>query len=625
MENTDTSPYIAMYIKNITLENFRSFRERTDIPLSPGMNLILGENNSGKSSLLEAFSLAHIEYEPHLSQETKQHHDDPLTTPCKINIRFSLGLDEIWRYLGESIILPTPPQHNPISQDIPSHLKNKTDIDVGIKTSRGANFREVAFYTVFGNSECTAAPGATTLGYSCSKINGILKGTLSNHTGATHTFDNQINNLLGRVYKFRAERMNNSRGTFGVSTSLNADASNLPECLNLMQSNNSDLFDEYVAHVHHIFPSVHRVKVVPVSPTELEIRISLAPARQRRPDLSVSLAQSGTGIGQVLAILYVAMNSATPLSIAIDEPNSFLHPKAVRALLAILNNLPIKHQYIITTHSPEVIRAANASSVSVVVNREGRSTVESLDLTNLDHVKTGLASIGARLSDVYGADCILWVEGETEELTFPRIAAEIAKLDAIGTMVLKVSATGDFESPKKIRPKMVFDTYTNISNSGALLPPAVGFIFDRESRTQAEMRDLERDSKGTVRFLSRVCFESYILSPEAIAYVLSKSTQQAISQDSIIDWINKNGGERKFLTAQFDRGTATNLHECDSWLDIVHAPKILKEIFNDVPNNPEEYRKTTHSVEITEWLIENSPQHLQPIADLLATILVRPQ
>ncbi|WP_081080767.1 ATP-dependent nuclease [Burkholderia cepacia] len=613
-----------MYVNKITLENFRSFREHTEIPLSPGMNLILGENNSGKSSVLEAFSLAHIEYEPHLSQETKQHHDDPLTAPCKINLRFTLEIDEIWRYLGESIILPTPPQHNPITQDIPSHLKNKTSIDVGIKTSRTATSREVAFYAVFGNSECTASPGASTLGYSCSKTNGILKGSLSTHVGSTNAFENQTNTLLGRIYKFRAERMNNSRSMFGTSASLNANASNLPECLNLMQSNNSDLFDEYVEHVHHIFPSVHRVKVVPVSPTELEIRTSLAPSRQRRPDLSVSLAQSGTGIGQVLAILYVAMNSATPLSIAIDEPNSFLHPKAVRTLLTILNSLPIKHQYIITTHSPEVIRAANATSVSVVVNRNGRSIIESLDLTNLDHVKKGLASIGARLSDVYGADRILWVEGETEELTFPRIADSISKIDSIGTIILKVSATGDFEGRKKIRPKMVFDTYMNISNAGALLPPAVGFIFDRESRTPGEMSDLERESNETVHFLSRVCFENYILSPEAIAHVLSNSSEQAISPEAVIDWINENGQDQKYLTASFDRGTATNLHECDDWLNVVHAPKILKGIFNDVPNNPEEYRKTTHSVEITDWLIENSPQYLQPIADLLATILARP-
>ncbi|UTV53307.1 AAA family ATPase [Burkholderia arboris] len=613
-----------MYVKNITLENYRSFRERTIVTLSPGMNLILGENNSGKSSLLEAFSLANIEFEPHLSQETKQHPDDTLAAPCKAGLQFVIGLDEIWRYLGDSFILPTPTQGYSFTHDFPAYLANLKELEVCIRASRDKNTREILFHSVLEGTEYTSKNGTTATGYSCSKSKGILNGSMGNFIGLSAPFQDQTNHLLGRLYKFRAERMNNSRGIFGASTFLNTNANNLPECLNSMQSHNPDLYNEYVNHVHQIFPSVHRVQTVPISTNELEIRTSLVPARERRPDLSVSLAQSGTGIGQVLAILYVAMNSPTPLVIAIDEPNSFLHPKAVRALLSILNNLPIKHQYIITTHSPEVIRAANASSVSIIANRDGRSTVESLDINNLDHVKTGLASIGARLSDVYGADRILWVEGETEELTFPRIADSISKIDLIGTIILKVSATGDFEGRKKIRPKMVFDTYMNISTAGALLPPAVGFIFDRESRTLGEMSDLERESKETVHFLSRVCFENYILSPEAIAHVLSNSSKQAISPAVVIDWINKNGQDQKYLTATFDRGTATNLHECDTWLNVVHAPKILKGIFNDVPQNPEEYRKTTHSVEITDWLIDNSPQYLQPIADLLATILARP-
>ncbi|WP_081083928.1 ATP-dependent nuclease [Burkholderia cepacia] len=613
-----------MYVKNITFENYRSFRERTVITLSPGMNLILGENNSGKSSLLEAFSPATIEFEPHLSTETKQHPDDTVTAACNIDLRLSIETTDIWRYLGDFFILPTPPQGYPITQDVPGYLRNLTRIEVGINASSSKATREISFYSVFDGVEYHANRGATTtLGYACTKSTGILKGSLSGYISANNPFQPQINHLLSRLYKFRAERMSNSRCGFGANTILSPNASNLPECLNSMQSHNPHLYEEYVNHVNQIFPSVYRVQAVPVGTSELEIRTSLVPSHQRRPDLSVSLSRSGTGIGQVLAILYVAMNSPTPIIIAIDEPNSFLHPKAVRTLLSILNNLPTKHQYIITTHSPEVIRASNSSSVTVAVNRDGRSTVESLDISNLDHVKAGLATIGARLSDVYGADSILWVEGETEELTFPRIAKEIAGLDAVGVMMLKVSATGDFEGGKKVRPKMVFDTYTKISNSGALLPPAVGFIFDRESRTQKEMNDLEHDSKGTVHFLSRVCYENYILSPEAISHILSKSAGQEIPPSSIIDWINKNGTNPKFLTEKFEQNQNENLHECEAWLNVVHAPKILNGIFSEVPLNPEEYRKTVHSVEITNWLIDNSPEYLQPIADLLNEIMQR--
>lgn len=39
-----------------------------------------------------------------------------------------------------------------------------------------------------------------------------------------------------------------------------------------------------------------------------------------REDLTVPLSESGTGVGQVLAILYVVFTSEYPRTIVIDEP-----------------------------------------------------------------------------------------------------------------------------------------------------------------------------------------------------------------------------------------------------------------------------------------------------------------
>ena len=35
------------------------------------------------------------------------------------------------------------------------------------------------------------------------------------------------------------------------------------------------------------------------------------------------------------------------------------------------------------------------------------------------------------------------------------------------------------------------------------------------------------------------------------------------------------------------------------------------------------YRKTTHSIDLTKWLIENKPEQLQDIADLLKDVLMQ--
>ena len=48
-----------MYLKRITIKNFRAFNETgVDVVFNKGVNAIIGENNSGKSALIEAILIA---------------------------------------------------------------------------------------------------------------------------------------------------------------------------------------------------------------------------------------------------------------------------------------------------------------------------------------------------------------------------------------------------------------------------------------------------------------------------------------------------------------------------------------------------------------------------------------
>ncbi|MCK4602276.1 MAG: AAA family ATPase, partial [Phycisphaerae bacterium] len=47
---------IAMYIARVHIENFRCFRN-TSVDFVQGVNVIIGENNSGKTALLQALGL----------------------------------------------------------------------------------------------------------------------------------------------------------------------------------------------------------------------------------------------------------------------------------------------------------------------------------------------------------------------------------------------------------------------------------------------------------------------------------------------------------------------------------------------------------------------------------------
>jgi hypothetical protein len=191
----------------------------------------------------------------------------------------------------------------------------------------------------------------------------------------------------------------------------------------------------------------------------VELKIWNSDPINERPDLAVPLSQCGTGIGQVLAILYVVINSDGPHTIIIDEPQSFLHPGAVRKLMEILKEFR-QHQFVISTHSPTVISATDPDTIALVRLEKGESRVELVDSIEARGLQVSLAEVGTRLSDVFGADSVLWVEGETEEICFPKILESCGKAQLMGTAILGVIHTGDFE---RRDPEIVLRIYERLS------------------------------------------------------------------------------------------------------------------------------------------------------------------
>jgi len=60
-----------MHISHFQLFNYKSFRDSGALEFKPGINIIVGANNAGKTALLEALSLD-FENNPHRSLKTEQ-------------------------------------------------------------------------------------------------------------------------------------------------------------------------------------------------------------------------------------------------------------------------------------------------------------------------------------------------------------------------------------------------------------------------------------------------------------------------------------------------------------------------------------------------------------------------
>jgi len=214
-----------------------------------------------------------------------------------------------------------------------------------------------------------------------------------------------------------------------------------------------------------------------------------------------------------LAILYVVMTSYHPQVILVDEPQSFLHPGAVRKLIEVLKLYP-QHQYIFATHSPTVMTAAEPATLKIARTTDAETSLQAIDPLSAKDLQAYLLEIGARLSDVFGSDNILWVEGQTEEACFPRILRMVGNKPLRGTAIVGIRQTSDLTGRDK---EKVLEMYQRLAAANALLPPAIAFVLDRECLTQRQLDDVARAGRELVHFLPRRMYENYLLSAGAVA------------------------------------------------------------------------------------------------------------
>ena len=620
-----------MQISTFQLVNYKSYRDSGELKFSRGFNVLLGQNNAGKSTLLETLGLK-FPSRPHKSLSALPRFTSPVNPTSSAKVALTLTGEEIKDILlsiNGQFFVPVPDDFRSkgveaargVLERILSLPSISFQFSLIAPASQTAGFQVERFPT-HGTYQTQLDSGGNAAYYIVGSTADRLDFTYSNVGAypATHDFGLTVSSYLReRIYSFRAERFNVGVSSVGIRNVLESNAANLPEVLSVLQGNNPSLFKTFNEYVRQIFPTVYQVSVRNVPNNQLEVIVWTENPSSQRDDLAVPLAESGTGVGQVLAILYVVLTSQFSRTILIDEPNSFLHPAAARKLVEILKiDFPI-HQYIVATHSPEVIRTADPTTF-FLVGLDGReSKLECLDSMSVKDQGRCLLEVGARLSDVFGSDEIIWVEGDTEEFCYRLIIQHLLKKPLLGRAIVAVRNVGDFEG-KRPSAKMIWEIYSQLSKNNALIPPAIAFAFDREQRTQIERDDLAGRTSGKVKFLPRRMYENFLLVPEAIQAVLSAlpSFQEAsLTVEKLKEWLETNGGKRTYIDAPTERADITS----KNWVENVNGAKLLRDLFAQLSENREEFHKTIHSVQLTEWLIENNPNSLAEVKDFLASIL----
>lgn len=140
------------------------------------------------------------------------------------------------------------------------------------------------------------------------------------------------------------------------------------------------------------------------------------------------LDKKGDGVQSLaaLSLMKYASHSGSSnrqLVLAIEEPESHLHPRAIHQLRGVLDELSNQHQVILTTHCPLFVDRTNLKS-NIVVNKKRASPAKNVaELRDI---------LGVRASDnLRNAEVALVVEGEDDRLALLALLPQASR--RIGT------------------------------------------------------------------------------------------------------------------------------------------------------------------------------------------------
>jgi predicted ATP-dependent endonuclease of OLD family len=642
-----------MHFNEIEIENYKCFWHPTKIKLEKGINIVVGQNNVGKTSILDALSLK-FSVAPHINIETFPNPEQPPQNLSVVTATFTISYDEL---LDLFVRVQGDREFNlPLALEVASSMDKDSRIMQAFDEAEGKLFGNRFFendhftfkieresygdgdrenWNVPNNAyvspeysvaESNEENNQSYIKFKVDQIKRRIKfGKLHQESGSGKKHRSDFLSRIAKeytrfIFSFRAERIPSEPCPLNKSSNLLPNAANLAEVLDSLNNAQHNKFNDLVRKV---LPNVYQVGVRKVDDKNNGRVVIWTDERAIEDDhLGFKLNNCGSGIGQVLAILYVLMTKE-PKVILIDEPQSFLHPNAARKLIEIIRVYGKHHQIVIATHSPTIITAAEPSTVALVKQKGSESEIVNIDIQKFKDLQVILGELGGRFSDVFGYDRIIWVEGDTEEICFPKIASKFQPL--LGTAILRVQNTGDFDKKNKGDVERIVSIYERLSfaNNG-LVPTTIDFIFDKETRSEEAIKLLEKlgqriQNRNCVHFTSKRLYENYLINPKAITAVINdvdEGRETAISIKEVSDWIEKNKTKSEYYENK-------KLPEkMELWKDEIHGAKFLSNLFSElVQTQGFIYDKKIHSVRLTDWILENSSDDLKDIADVVKKII----
>lgn len=560
-----------MYISRLRIENFRIFGDKNsgtalDLPLSKGLNLIVGENDSGKTAILDA---VRILLNTRDNERTRLSADDFHMVLCgnkrerakdlRIECQFEdLSNDEAAAFLEWIGISDTDsPQHKPqyfLRVWLESNRRDKSEL-----TSRFD--REISV---------SIKAGSDTEGLALdSDVRELLRVTyLKPLRDAEQELAARKGSRLSQIFFSHPEIQGqgdttNPNTLASITQKANQDISQHPAIKTPIEQLNSNYLSGFTLSGDSVSA---RVGVAESSLRGIleSLELTLADLDPTK-NTFVETTQHGLGLSNLLfmateMLLIQSPRGVTLSAVLIEEPEAHLHPQLQIRLIDFIqsqahSDSPI--QFLMTTHSPNL--ASRVDIDQLVMMQSGKAFPMSEKYTRLSKSDYSFLRrfLDVTKADLFFARGVIIVEGDAEQLLLPAIAELMGvPLVQYGVSILNVGHVGLFRysrifervgNPRMdIRvicladadiPPREAKSYLRVHRDGTTQP-----TVDTLSQDQVDEKKRARESKSsgeTVKtFVSDFWTFEYDLARCGLALYVHSAIQLALASNDSPDGLS---------------------------------------------------------------------------------------